>query len=201
QPAGPVGPQPAGPVEPQAAGPVGAQPAGPVEPQAAGPVGAQPAGPVEPQAAGPVGAQPAGPVEPQAAGPVGPTAGPVGPTAGPLGPTVGLDAQAAATLFRVAQNTLANVREHAHAVNVQVTLRAGADRVELEVRDDGGGFEPGRVTGPSPAGRGLGLPAARARLRECGGDLAVGSTPGHGTCVRATVPLAPSARPAPVAAR
>ncbi|MEU1182450.1 histidine kinase [Streptomyces sp. NPDC005820] len=113
----------------------------------------------------------------------------------------GLDGQAAATLFRVAQSTLANVREHAHAVNVQVTLRAGADRVELEVRDDGAGFEPARITGPSPAGRGLGLPAARARLRECGGDLAIGSTPGHGTCVRATVPTAPSARPAPVAAR
>ncbi|MFI1703968.1 sensor histidine kinase [Streptomyces griseoruber] len=112
-----------------------------------------------------------------------------------------LDGQAAATLFRVAQSTLANVREHAHAVNVQVTLRTGADRVELEVRDDGAGFEPGRVTGPSPAGRGLGLPAARARLRECGGELAVGSTPGHGTCVRATVPTASSGRPAPVAAR
>lgn len=111
------------------------------------------------------------------------------------------DGQAAATLFRVAQSALANVREHARAVNVQVTLRAGVDRVELEVRDDGAGFEPGRLTGPSPAGRGLGLPAARARLRECGGDLDIGSAPGRGTCVRATVPTAPSARPAPVAAR
>ncbi|KUO08967.1 sensor histidine kinase [Streptomyces sp. DSM 15324] len=124
-----------------------------------------------------------------------------GRAAGPGEGTAGLDAQAAATLFRVAQSTLANVREHAHAVNVQVTLRAGTDRVELEVRDDGAGFEPGRVTGASPAGRGLGLPAARARLRECGGELAVGSAPGHGTCVRATVPMAPWARPAPVAAR
>ncbi|WP_416982118.1 sensor histidine kinase [Streptomyces sp. T028] len=117
------------------------------------------------------------------------------------GQLAALDTQAAATLFRVAQSTLANVREHAHAVNVQVTLRAGTDRVELEVRDDGAGFEPGRITGPSPAGRGLGLPAARTRLRECGGDLDIGSVPGHGTCVRATVPTASSARPAAVAAR
>ncbi|MFJ8106007.1 sensor histidine kinase [Streptomyces sp. NPDC096132] len=113
-----------------------------------------------------------------------------------------LDGQAAATLFRVAQSTLANVREHAHAVNVQVSLHARADRVELEVRDDGAGFETGRLGVPSQGGRGLGLPAARARLRECGGDLDVGSAPGRGTCVRATVPALPENRPAArVAAR
>ncbi|MFI7498453.1 sensor histidine kinase [Streptomyces sp. NPDC049687] len=106
-----------------------------------------------------------------------------------------LDARAAATLFRVAQSTLANVREHARAVNVQVTLQAQADRVELEVRDDGAGFEAGRTGIPSQAARGLGLPAARARLRECGGDLDVGSSPGRGTCVRATVPTRSESRP------
>ncbi|MCX4766896.1 histidine kinase [Streptomyces sp. NBC_01275] len=111
------------------------------------------------------------------------------------------DGQTAATLFRVAQSTLANVREHARAVNVLVTLHGHADRVELEVRDDGAGFEPDRV-GAAPRGtRGLGLPAARARLRECGGDLAVGSAPGRGTWVRATVPALPESRPAQVAAR
>lgn len=107
-----------------------------------------------------------------------------------------LDGRTAATLFRVAQSTLANVREHARAVNVQVTLEARVDRVELEVRDDGAGFVTGRPDVPSRAARGLGLPAARARLRECGGDLEVGSAPGRGTSVRATVPAAPVLRPA-----
>ncbi|MFF3332489.1 sensor histidine kinase [Streptomyces sp. NPDC002888] len=99
-----------------------------------------------------------------------------------------LDAQAAATLFRVAQGTLANVREHARAVDVRVTLRQDADRVELEVSDDGVGFDPAAPRAASRPARGLGLPAARARLRECGGDLDVGSAPGRGTRVRAVVP-------------
>ncbi|MGY1495669.1 sensor histidine kinase [Streptomyces sp. QTS52] len=105
-----------------------------------------------------------------------------------------LDEHVATTLFRVAQSTLANVREHAHAVNVQVTLsRQQLDRVDLEVSDDGVGFDPAEVlarTSQGP-GRGFGLPAARARLREYGGDLDVSGAPGRGTRIRATV----SARP------
>lgn len=111
-------------------------------------------------------------------------------------PRPALDGQAAATLFRVAQSTLANVREHARAVNVLVTLHGHADRVELEVRDDGAGFDVGRGGTAAVPGRGLGLPAARARLRECGGDLEVGSAPRRGTWVRATVPASAAARPA-----
>ncbi|WP_369032693.1 sensor histidine kinase [Streptomyces adonidis] len=106
-----------------------------------------------------------------------------------------LDEHAATTLFRVAQSTLANVREHAHAVNVQVTLSRRPDRVDLEVSDDGVGFDPAEVfarTSQGP-GRGFGLPAARARLREYGGDLDVRGEPGRGTRIRATV----SARPRP----
>ncbi|HEY8978414.1 MAG TPA: sensor histidine kinase [Streptomyces sp.] len=98
-----------------------------------------------------------------------------------------LDGQAAATLFRIAQGSLANIREHASAVNVQVTLHQRADGAELEIRDDGRGFDLSQ-DGPSPS-RGYGLPAARARLRECGGDLDVYSAPGHGTRVRASVPV------------
>ncbi|MEH0416627.1 sensor histidine kinase [Streptomyces sp. B21-083] len=111
-------------------------------------------------------------------------------------PQAVLDEHAATTLFRIAQSTLANVREHAHAVNVQVTLsRRRPDQVELEVSDDGVGFDPAEVfarTSPAP-GRGFGLPAARARLLEYGGDLDVSGTPGRGTRIRATV----RARPRP----
>ncbi|MFD9392704.1 sensor histidine kinase [Streptomyces sp. NPDC060000] len=109
-----------------------------------------------------------------------------------------LDGPAAATLFRVAQSTLANVREHARAVNVLVTLHGHADRVELEVRDDGAGFAAGGGGSTPVPGRGLGLPSTRARLRECGGDLEVGSAPGRGTSVRATVPASAVSRPAGV---
>lgn len=102
--------------------------------------------------------------------------------------------QAAITLFRVAQGTLANVREHARATHLLVTLRQGADHVELDIRDDGVGFDVTQVGGGCPAEggeRGFGLPAARARLREYGGDLVVDSTPRRGTRIRATVPARP----------
>lgn len=111
-----------------------------------------------------------------------------------------LDEHAATALFRIAQSSLANVREHARAVNVLVTLRRQPDQVELEVSDDGAGFDPAEVlAAASPTGRGFGLPAARARLREYGGDLHVSSAPGRGTMIRATVSVRPRLQPvAPV---
>ncbi|MFG3025297.1 sensor histidine kinase [Streptomyces sp. NPDC048254] len=101
--------------------------------------------------------------------------------------------QQAATLFRVAQSLLANVREHAHAMNVLVTLRRHTDRVELEVCDDGVGLAPAGMVTASRPGRGFGLPSVRARLREYGGDLDVGGAPGGGTQVRAALPARPRA--------
>jgi signal transduction histidine kinase len=106
-----------------------------------------------------------------------------------------LDQQAAATLFRVAQSLLANVREHAHAMNLLVTLRHHTDRVELEVCDDGVGLAPAGTVTVSRPGRGFGLPSVRARLREYGGDLDVGAAPGGGTQVRAALPARPQADP------
>lgn len=98
----------------------------------------------------------------------------------------GLDEQVATTLFRVAQSALANVREHAHATTVTVILRQQQERVELEVRDDGVGFElAGEV---SRTDRGFGLSSAQARLFECGGHLDVDSAPGRGTRIVAAVP-------------
>lgn len=99
-----------------------------------------------------------------------------------------LDEQAATTLFRVAQGMMANVRDHAHATNLLVTLRHQADRVELDMSDDGVGFDPARISGAVRSGRGFGLPAARARLRMNGGDLDIDSAPGRGTRIRASVP-------------
>ncbi|MGW1619404.1 sensor histidine kinase [Streptomyces sp. NPDC002172] len=100
-----------------------------------------------------------------------------------------VDEHTATALLRVAQSALANVREHAHAVHVRVVLRQLADRVELEVADDGSGFVVGTPRATDRPTRGLGLPAARARLREHGGGLYVTSAPGGGTRIHAVVPL------------
>ncbi|MET8082079.1 sensor histidine kinase [Streptomyces sp. NPDC005303] len=102
-----------------------------------------------------------------------------------------LDEQVAVTLFRIAQGAFANVREHARATSLFVTLNHAADHVELEVCDDGVGFDLARFDGECPSDRGFGLPAARARLREYGGDLTVDSAPRRGTRIRARVPVRP----------
>ncbi|MFF5211646.1 sensor histidine kinase [Streptosporangium sp. NPDC000396] len=90
-----------------------------------------------------------------------------------------------AALLRVAQGALANVRDHAGAKRVMVTLSYLDGEVTLDVFDDGAGFAE-----PAPApGRGYGLRAMRDRLAEVGGSLVVESAPGEGTAVAAAVPL------------
>jgi signal transduction histidine kinase len=85
-------------------------------------------------------------------------------------------------ILRVSQEALANAVRHAGASTIGVRLRAGPDRVLLEVADDGHGFD---TAGPS--GSGLGLMAMRDRVAEQGGQLAVDSTHA-GTVVRASFP-------------
>ena len=95
------------------------------------------------------------------------------------------------TLFRVAQEALANVRRHAGRARVRVRLRRLDGHLRLEVRDWGRGFEPGAVR-PTAEGEHVGLAGMRERLHLLGGALDVRSGPEHGTTVRATLPLPPN---------
>jgi signal transduction histidine kinase len=93
-------------------------------------------------------------------------------------------------LFRVAQEALTNVRKHASASKVGVTLSYMEDVVLLDVRDNGIGFIPeSGVTGSrSAAGHGFGLHGMSQRLRRVGGKLDIESAPGTGTALSASVP-------------
>jgi signal transduction histidine kinase len=99
------------------------------------------------------------------------------------------------TLLRATQEALANVRRHAGAGHVTVTLSYFPDEVTLDVADDGRGFDP-NAAAPGPAG-GLGLPGMRERAAALGGSVAVESAPGEGTTVAVSLP-APSSTPDPV---
>lgn len=94
-------------------------------------------------------------------------------------------------LLRTAQGALANVRRHARASRVVVTLEGAAEEVRLDVVDDGAGFDvaawESAGTRDAVAG-GYGLRGARARLAELGGGLAVESAPGEGTALSAHLP-------------
>lgn len=112
------------------------------------------------------------------------------------GHPVALPSAVEAALLRVAQGAVANVREHAHASDATLTLSYLDDQVVLDIADDGRGFVPEDARHPDPAGsgRGHGLSAMRARLRQLGGTLTIESSPGDGTVVSASVPL-PESRP------
>jgi signal transduction histidine kinase len=91
------------------------------------------------------------------------------------------------TLLRVAQEALANVRRHARAREVTVTLSYLENEVALDVQDDGRGFALGTLAGAGPRG-GLGLTTMRERVEAVGGRLTVESAPGEGATVVAHLP-------------
>jgi signal transduction histidine kinase len=85
-------------------------------------------------------------------------------------------------VLRAAQESLANVRKHAGATQVRITLGIAPDGICIEIRDDGLGFEP-----QAPAS-GFGLAAMRGRVEESGGTVQVDSAPGRGTRVQVLIP-------------
>ncbi len=87
-------------------------------------------------------------------------------------------------LYRIAQEALTNVIQHAHANHVVVKLVLLPDHVKLVVKDDGRGFEPERI----PPKR-FGLQGLAERTKLLGGRLIVESNPGSGTRVEATIPI------------
>lgn len=91
-------------------------------------------------------------------------------------------------VLRLVQGALANVRQHARAHRVVVSLTYEPDELLVDVVDDGRGFDPARVVTAPDAG-GFGLRAMRERIAALGGRLSVESTPGDGTAVAAAIPL------------
>ena len=95
-----------------------------------------------------------------------------------------LSAHAETQVFGIAREALANVVKHAGAHTVRVQVQARPQRVLVEIRDDGHGFDaaaghPGH----------FGLDSMRSRAAEIGGLLTISSAPGEGTVVRVEAPV------------
>ena len=88
------------------------------------------------------------------------------------------------SLYRIAQEALANVFRHSCATDVKVCLDFNDGSVSMHVQDNGRGFD---VEGVSGSGRGL--RNMRQRATELGGEFAVLSAPGRGASVRVTLPI------------
>ena len=96
------------------------------------------------------------------------------------------DARATA-IFRIAQESLTNVARHARASHVVLTLRSGEGFIDLEIRDDGCGFDRDAVSARQRGSYGLLGMAERARL--IGGALTITSGASTGTVVALRIPL------------
>jgi two-component system NarL family sensor kinase len=90
-------------------------------------------------------------------------------------------------LLVLTRELLANVAKHSGASHVAVSVAADAERIELEVRDDGAGFDPRRRAAALQEGH-IGLASSERRVQAVGGELAVETARGGGTTVRASLP-------------
>ena len=91
-------------------------------------------------------------------------------------------------LYRIVQEALINIRKHARATQVMVTLESNGNGYHAEVSDNGVGFNT--ATAPPP-GHHVGLAMMRERAEGWGGSLAVRSKRGLGTRVLASLPAPP----------
>ena len=88
-------------------------------------------------------------------------------------------------LFRVSQQSLANVARHSRASEVKIQLTWNEEEVSLSICDNGQGFDTARSVG-----KGLGLTSMRERVESLHGQLSISSSE-EGTTVEAHVPLVP----------
>ena len=88
-------------------------------------------------------------------------------------------------LYRIAQEALNNVLKHAHAQHVTVRLQRAEAAVQLEINDDGVGFDPSsaETTG------GMGLRGIAERAAQLAGTFTLRSAAGAGTYMCVEVPL------------
>ncbi|HVA38068.1 MAG TPA: sensor histidine kinase [Candidatus Dormibacteraeota bacterium] len=92
-------------------------------------------------------------------------------------------------LYRIVQEALNNARKHAQAHNLSVLMRTRGDRLAVEIRDDGRGFDSRAMRRYRNAAAHFGVAGMKERAKLLGGTLAVRSAPGHGTSIRVIIPL------------
>ncbi len=97
-----------------------------------------------------------------------------------------VDESAAVELFLLVREALSNVRRHAHATRVTMTIDEAQGALRVRVADNGDGFDLAATRRDSQ----FGLRNMETRARLMGGTLNLQSTPGEGTTVLVTLPLA-----------
>ncbi|HUJ39133.1 MAG TPA: PAS domain S-box protein [Candidatus Acidoferrales bacterium] len=93
-------------------------------------------------------------------------------------------------LFRVVQESLANIQRHSGSATARIQLEERPDRISLEVSDEGTGIPEAKWRKLNQPGArfGVGIAGMRERMAQLGGTLEIASG-GTGTTVRASLPV------------
>jgi signal transduction histidine kinase len=92
-------------------------------------------------------------------------------------------ASLASDVVQIVRESLSNVSRHAGATSCRISLRRTERGAELEIDDDGRGFDPSSAT------QGMGMDNLRGRVVALGGELTIESVLGEGTTIRVSLPL------------
>jgi two-component system sensor histidine kinase DegS len=92
------------------------------------------------------------------------------------------------TIFRVIQELLHNVWQHAHANHVQVGINLQGSKVGITVEDDGSGFDVEEVVNSAKGRKTLGIATMQQRLEMLSGTIQFDSSLGRGTKVIVQIP-------------
>ncbi len=95
-----------------------------------------------------------------------------------------------ATLFRIWQEALTNIRKHAHTTRVNIRIERQSSRIELHIQDYGCGFVAQTDTRIREPGNNVGLLGIQERVRLLGGTYRIESQMGQGTQIWVELPLA-----------
>jgi two-component system NarL family sensor kinase len=87
-------------------------------------------------------------------------------------------------IYHIAREAAMNALKHSGASAIEITLRKHDEKVELQIKDNGVGFDP---SGPGPEGH-FGLTMMRERAQVAGGTYDITSSPGNGTTVSVVFP-------------
>ncbi|OHB68408.1 MAG: hypothetical protein A2V70_17210 [Planctomycetes bacterium RBG_13_63_9] len=89
-----------------------------------------------------------------------------------------------ATIYRIVQEAITNVKRHSRSDRAEIRLTQEGDRIHVEVRDWGVGFDPASVVGNR-----FGLQGIRERARLMRGRAEIDSAPGTGTRIFVDLPV------------
>jgi ligand-binding sensor domain-containing protein/signal transduction histidine kinase len=109
------------------------------------------------------------------------------------GPPLAIGAEGEWSLLMIIREALQNAVRHAAPKNLSVLLSFDRRCLRVEIEDDGCGFDPSHIF--SSNGRHYGLIGMRERVEKLSGEFLLSSSPGKGTELRLSIPLA---KPAPL---